>query len=780
MRPSPARTPQRAAAGTRRDAMGNVVGDTPDWPPQRRPSASGGMVDISLQSDYGGDDVGAFSSDDDRMDGSGARGKGDFGGGRNGRLVAQGDVEVGDDSEDGGSGLRKSLGPLSLIAMGVGAIIGAGIFVLTGTAAVGHSNSPGAGPALFLSFLLTGSICTCAALCYAEFAAIVPVSGSAYAYSLYTMGDRVAWVVGWALVLEYPVGATAVAVGWSGTLVSMIRSLTGWTLPWITSNTLDTISDAALAADPSVLLSVPFRIPFGEPQNLVLRAAINAPAIVLVLVLSVFLLVGIQESARLTSMLVYVKVVIVMLFVVVGGLTVAMHPSTSYDHWFADGLHTFMPNGVHGILAGAAATFFAYIGFDAVSTVAEETRNPARNVPIGIIASVSICTVLYVMVSSVLTLLVPIDQIDVNAPISSAMEYVNIPLAKMVVDFGALAGLGSVVMVLMTGGIRIIYAMSRDGLLPPQLSAVHPRFQTPHYSTALVAVFCLLGAGFLPISVLAEVVNIGTLLAFCIVSFGVILLRIRQPDRYRPFRVPLGYTLPVTSLVGCITVMLFLPALTWLIGVLWFAFGVLIYVVYGRRHSRVRGLGFDELALRHETAQAAPFESRAVAAGGEPDVPPALPYDGGAGGAVGLSGGGGDGDGGVVFGSDGPFASRLLLESDYGDSDGMHDDSARGDGLQDERSSSGEGDYSLSDGDSDGVRPRAEEAPPRRALSLQRLVPQNRSTPVVMESLDGSAEEEVAVVPTSPPLPPSTVAVPSVFLGEDDDDSDTDLVDIHY
>lgn len=439
-------------------------------------------------------------------------------------------------------GLKRALGALDLTALGIGAIIGAGIFVLTGVAAARL-----AGPGVTLSFVVSGFACAMAALCYAEFAAMIPVAGSAYSYSYATMGELVGWIIGWDLILEYAVAAAAVAVGWSGYLNVILRG-TGINLP------------VALTLAPG---SAP-------------GAIINLPAFLIVLVMTAVLVVGISESARLNSIIVAIKLFAVGVVIAVGVFYV--RPA----NW-----NPLLPFGWGGIMKGAAVIFFAYIGFDAVSTAAEEVVDPQRNLPLGIMGSLLICTLLYILVAAVLTGMTPYKTIDVNAPLASAFANRGLNLVSGLISLGAVAGLTSVQLVLLLGQSRVFFAMSRDGLLPPTFSRVHPRFRTPYVPTIITGIAVALTAAFLPIQEIAELTNIGTLFAFSLVCIGVWILRRADPGRKRPFRTPLVPLVPILGVLFCGYLMASLPDVTWIRFVTWLVVGMAIYFLYGRHHSRV-------------------------------------------------------------------------------------------------------------------------------------------------------------------------------------------------
>ena len=483
-----------------------------------------------------------------------------------------------------GEGLKRSLGAFDLVVFGVGAMIGAGIFVLTGSAA-----ADGAGPALTLSFVLTGVICAFCALCYSEFATMVPISGSAYTYAFSTMGEFVAWIIGWALVLEYAVGNMAVAVGWTGSVKEFLHSTLHIELPaWLTSNTIDTVHHMSEANMDIVRSATPFQLPgAAESQFLLVQNAFNLPAFIMVMLITALLVRGASESARTAAVMVFIKTAVILIFIAAGGYFLFGNPTVLQQNWFADGWNTFAPHGPQGIITGASTIFFAYIGFDAVACAAEETKNPQRDIPIGIIGSLAICTLLYILVSGVITGVVPLDQINKEAAVVHTMNQMNIPGAGWIVGIGAIAGLTSVLLVLQMAGVRIFYAIARDGLLPPALAKIHPVFKTPHITTVLVGLFVALGSGLLPITLLAHMCNIGTLGAFLVVCLGVLLLRFTDPNRERPFKAPMGLTFPILGMAGCIFVMSGLPPESWAVTLAWFVLGIIIYFGYGFHNSRL-------------------------------------------------------------------------------------------------------------------------------------------------------------------------------------------------
>jgi basic amino acid/polyamine antiporter, APA family len=445
---------------------------------------------------------------------------------------------------DGGQ-LRRSLGPWNLTALGIGSIIGTGIFVLTGTAA-----SQNAGPALVLSMIISAAGCAFSGLCYAEFSAMVPVAGSAYTYAYATLGELVAWIIGWDLILEYALSVATVAVGWSGYCVSFARDL-GLVIP------------PSLASPP--------------PDGF-----FNLPAAVIVLVVAGLLVVGIKQSADTNTLLVAIKSVVLVVFVVAGASYVKRANLTPF---IPPNLGPFGQFGWSGVLRGAGVMFFAYIGFDAVSTAAQEARNPARDMPIGILGSLAICTIIYIFVAFVLIGIVPYQQLNVADPLAVGIDATGITWLSPVIKVAALFGLFSTMLVQLLGQTRIFYSMSRDGLLPRIFAVVHPRFRTPHLSTVLTGVIIAVMAGLTPIAVLGQLVSIGTLLAFVLVSMGVIILRKTAPDATRPFRTPWVPGVPILGALICLAQMVGLPLATWIRLLVWLAIGLVVYFSYSRRAS---------------------------------------------------------------------------------------------------------------------------------------------------------------------------------------------------
>ncbi len=476
------------------------------------------------------------------------------------------DILMKEASTEDSHSLKRSLSALNLTALGIGAIIGAGIFVLTGTAAANH-----AGPAIVISFMFAGLGCAFAGLCYAEFSSMIPIAGSAYTYGYATLGEFFAWIIGWDLILEYLFAASTVAVGWSGYFSRIMKDI-GFPIP-------------------DALASAPYRV---EGTHTLIRtgAIVNLPAVLLVLALTTLLVVGIKESAGFNNAIVAVKLAIVLLVIGFGFMFVKS------GNW-----HPFIPPvevvdastgttrfGWPGIFAGAGVIFFAYIGFDAVSTAAQEAKNPKRDLPIGILASLAICTVLYILMALVMTGLTPFRTLNVADPVYVALDAAGPGLAwlKYLTTIGAIAGLASVVLVMLMGQPRIFYAMSRDGLLPEMFGSVHPRFKTPYVSTIITGLVAAFVAGAFPIGLLGELVSIGTLLAFVIVCAGILVLRYSQPELVRPFRTPFVPFVPVGGVLVCGWLMWNLPRDTWLRLIIWMAIGLVIYFLYGRNHSKLQ------------------------------------------------------------------------------------------------------------------------------------------------------------------------------------------------
>ena len=461
--------------------------------------------------------------------------------------------------ETGENSLRRALGPLNLVTLGIGAVIGAGIFVITGQAAAQF-----AGPAIIISFVLAGTACAFAGLCYSEFASMIPIAGSAYTYSYATLGELVAWIIGWDLILEYAFGAATVAVGWSGHFRAFLRDL-GVNLPAMPT------SDFTL---------------FGHAIHL----KYDYIGFIVILVITTILVIGIKESANFTTAIVILKVAVVCMFIALATAFLASH-SWKPNYW-----HPFIPPntgergqfGWSGILRGAGVVFFAYIGFDAVSTAAQEARNPKKDMPLGILGSLVICTILYILVSGLLTHLVPYTQLNVPDPVVIGIRTTGHPWATFLVELGAIAGLATVMLVMLLGQSRVFYSMSRDGLLWPWASKVHPRFRTPYLSSIVVGLFVAILATLVPLSVLDEMTSVGTLLAFVLVSAGVWVMRRTHPNVNRPFKTPLVPLVPILSILFSTVLIVSLSYWTQLRLVVWLIIGLVIYFTYGRKHSKVQ------------------------------------------------------------------------------------------------------------------------------------------------------------------------------------------------
>jgi basic amino acid/polyamine antiporter, APA family len=462
-------------------------------------------------------------------------------------------------------GLRRVLSATNLVSLGVGGIIGAGIFVITGQAAAQY-----AGPGIALSFVISGIGCLFAGLCYAEYAAMIPIAGSAYTYAYATLGEFIAWIIGWDLILEYLFSASAVAVGWGGYLQNFLREF-GLRVP-------------------SALADGPFSIVQGH--WVVTGALFNLPAATIVLLLSGLLVIGIRESATFNHLMVVTKVSVLLAFIGFGLWYFRQHPGVAMKNWtpfVPPNTGTFGEFGWSGLFKGAGVIFFAYIGFDSVSTAAQESRNPQRDMPIGILGSLGICTVIFVAVSLVLTGLVSYTRLQVDAPVVYALQLVGAPrILRLIVGIAALAGLSSVILVMLMGQPRIFFSMANDGLLPPLFAKIHPRFRTPYVTTMIVGGIAAVCAGLLPLAVLGKLVSIGTLFAFVLVCLGILVLRRTRADLPRPFRTPWVPLVPILGALICFVQMLALPADTWLRLLVWLGLGLVVYFGYGRRHSKLR------------------------------------------------------------------------------------------------------------------------------------------------------------------------------------------------
>jgi basic amino acid/polyamine antiporter, APA family len=505
-------------------------------------------------------------------------------------------------SQEDENSLKRALGPLNLITLGIGAIIGAGIFVLTGSAAAQY-----AGPAIVLSFILAGLGCVFAGLCYSEFASLIPIAGSAYTYGYATLGEIFAWIIGWDLILEYAFGAATVASGWAGYFVSFLQDF-GISIPpqftatpythvghgWIPNMMVQYHGRWELLTTMAPLFKQNGVDASTLPQ---VQGVFNIVAFLIICVITTILVIGIQESANFNSAIVIVKVTIVLIFIAIAGAFVLKHPTVATANW-----HPFIPPnqgafgeyGWSGIARAAGVIFFAYIGFDAVSTAAQEAKNPQRDMPIGILGSLVICTILYILVSGLLTGIVPYSALNVSDPVAVGIDATGVRWGSVLVKLGAIAGLGSVMLVMLLGQSRVFYSMSRDGLLPEWAGKVHHRFRTPYISSITVGLFVAIFASVIPIGILGELVSIGTLLAFVIVCAGVWILRVRRPELHRPFKTPLVPLVPILGIVISFALMASLPFDTWIRLFVWLAIGMAIYFGYSQHHSHVQRMGSDE------------------------------------------------------------------------------------------------------------------------------------------------------------------------------------------
>lgn len=458
-------------------------------------------------------------------------------------------------------GLKRTLSATNLISLGIGAIIGAGIFTLTGMAAALH-----AGPAVVLSFVLAGFACAFAGLCYSEFASMIPIAGSAYTYAYATMGEFIAWIIGWDLIIEYLFAASTVSVSWSGYMVSFLRDFN--------------------IHIPASIAQAPYNYDSTSGVFTATGSMINFPAMFIIAIITVLLTIGISESAKFNNIIVVVKVAVILLFIGFGLFYIN-----------TDNLTPFIPEaqgpgafGFDGILRGASIIFFAYIGFDAVSTAAQEAKNPQKDMPKGILGSLIVCTIIYILVGLVMTGMVPYEQLNVPDPIAVAVNAAGDELfwLRFPIKIGALAGLSSVILVMLMGQPRIFYSMSKDGLLPKFFSKVHPKFQTPYITTIITGVIAMVIGGFAPINLLGELVSIGTLLAFVIVCAGILVLRYTNPEIHRPFKTPLFPFVPIMGVLVCLYLMYGLPWHTWERLLIWMGIGILIYFLYSKKHSKLR------------------------------------------------------------------------------------------------------------------------------------------------------------------------------------------------
>ena len=490
-------------------------------------------------------------------------------------------------AENPESQLQRSLGAFQLTLLGIGAIIGAGIFSTVGTAAAGGGEHPGAGPAIALSFVLTAITCGFAALCYAEFASMVPVSGSAYTYAYSTLGELVGWIIGWDLILEYAIGNVAVAISWSGYFQELLRNV-GINLPdWLCVDYRSAVQAARQVAETTAkggslealggAVAQAANALATAPHLLGLPIVFNLPAFLIVMLITVILVVGIRESAWFNSAMVLLKLAIIAFFVILG-----------FHYVKPANWHPFAPNGYHGVFTAAAIIFFAYIGFDAVSTAAEETKNPKRDMPIAIIASLVVCTVIYILVALVLTGMLPWTQLGTAEPLATAFSALGMKWPTIIISLGAVFATTSVLLVFQLGQPRIFFSMARDGLLPGWAAKVHPKYRTPHVTTWLTGILVAVFSGVANIGEVVELTNIGTLFAFVLVCAGITILRYKDPGRQRPFRVPFGpWLVPLLGAVFCIFLMFYLPPTSWWRFIGWLVLGMSIYFSYGYTHSVV-------------------------------------------------------------------------------------------------------------------------------------------------------------------------------------------------
>jgi APA family basic amino acid/polyamine antiporter len=493
-----------------------------------------------------------------------------------------------DEANSGTSGLKKALSGTNLVTLGIGAIIGAGIFVLTGQAAAQY-----AGPAIVISFIISGIACAFAGLCYAEFASLIPISGSAYTYSYATMGEFMAWIIGWDLILEYLFASSTVAVGWSGYMISFLNDV-GIHVPVALTSATGTILIDVPGMGWKALTSQLTQQLASSGINISqlphVTAIVNLPAMLIVALITVLLVYGIRESAGFNNIMVFVKLAVILLFIVIGFYFVNKANWTPFIPKRIVDENGVGHYGIWGILRAAGVIFFAYIGFDAVSTAAQESRNPQKDMPRGILGSLGISTILYILVAIVLTGIVSYTQLNVSDPVAVGVNAMGDSMfwLRPIIKIAAIAGLSSVILVMLMGQPRIFYTMSKDGLLPPVFSKVHPKFKTPYISSIVTGVVAMIIAGIMPIGVLGELVSIGTLLAFVIVCISVIILRKQKPDLHRPFRTPWVPLIPILGAVTCFAQMAALPLDTWLRLIVWMLIGFVIYFTYGIKKSKLR------------------------------------------------------------------------------------------------------------------------------------------------------------------------------------------------
>jgi basic amino acid/polyamine antiporter, APA family len=479
-------------------------------------------------------------------------------------------------------GLKKALTWVDLISLGIGAIIGAGIFAVLGSATAGSDGVPPAGPGVTLSIILTAVACGFCAMCYAEFASLVPIAGSAYTYSYATLGELVAWIIGWDLILEYAVGNIAVAISWAAYFRQLMLGF-GIEIPaWMATDYRSTLLAAKAAAESGISslgpeASIAYQAHLHHPVILGFHIVCNILAILITALITWLLVIGVKESARFNNIIVLIKVVTIVFFVLVGSFYV--RPA----HW-----QPFFPGGIRGVWTGASLIFFAYIGFDAISTAAEECKDPGRDMPRGILGSLLICTILYIAAALVLTGMLPFHMLaGVADPLAAAFHYTHQDWAAGLLAFGAVISMTAVLLVFQLGQPRILMAMSRDGLLSPWFAKIHPKYRTPHITTILTGVFVAFFAAIANIDEIVQLTNIGTLFAFILVCIGIVILRIREPKRARVFRVPFVPLVPMLGIAMCLILMAGLPLVTWIRFILWLIAGLIVYFFYGRHRSRI-------------------------------------------------------------------------------------------------------------------------------------------------------------------------------------------------
>lgn len=457
-------------------------------------------------------------------------------------------------------GFKRALSATNLITLGIGAIIGAGIFVLTGEVSANY-----AGPAIIISFLIAALACAAAGLCYAELTSMIPISGSAYTYAYATIGELFGWVIGWVLIVEYLFAASTVSVGWSGYVVSLLGNM-GIHLP------------AALTTAPVVYNDVTNGFELSQ------GGILNIPAIFIIFLVTVLLVTGVKESARFNNIIVFIKLFVIITFILVG---LFFLNKANWHPFIPENQGSFGKFGFSGILRGAAVIFFAYIGFDAVSTAAQESKNPQRDLPIGILGSLLVCTILYILVAVVLTGIVPYTQLGVPDPIAVGVDAIGVKWLSPLIKIGAIAGLSSVILVMLLGQPRIFFVMAKDGLLPPVFAKVHPKFKTPYTATIIVGILAMVLAGLFPIGVLSKLVSLGTLLAFSSICLAILILRKKQPDTHRPFKTPWSPWVPLFGIICCLGVTTFLNLYAWIAMGVWLCIGLIVYFTYGKKHSNL-------------------------------------------------------------------------------------------------------------------------------------------------------------------------------------------------